>query len=83
MPRPRTLKPKYCLDKSSLRAFVILDGAKTYLGRYGTQESRDSYDRVIGEWISKGRPRHIPARAADGVTVTHVIAAFWAHAKRA
>ena len=39
MPRPRTLKPKYCLDKSSQRAFVILDGAKTYLGRYGTQES--------------------------------------------
>jgi integrase len=83
MPRPRTLKPKYCFDKPSGRAFVILDGAKKYLGRYGTQESRDNYDRVIGEWIGKGRPRCVPARAADGVTVNQVIAAFWSHAKRA
>jgi len=61
---PRTLKPKYCLDKPSQRAFVILDGAKTYLGRFGTQESRDNYDRVIGEWISRGRSRFVPAHAA-------------------
>jgi len=49
---------------SAQRAFVILDGAKTYLGRYGTQESRDNYDRVIGEWISRGRSRFVPAHAA-------------------
>ena len=59
MPRPRTLKPKYSLEKCSLdkpsgRAFVILDGFKKYLGRYDTQESRDNYDRLIGEWISQG-----------------------------
>ena len=53
MPRPRTLKPKYCLDKPSGRAFVIVDGVKKYLGRFDTQESRDNYDRVIGEWISR------------------------------
>ena len=83
MSRPRSLKPKYCLDKPSGRAFVILDGSKKYLGRYGTQESRDNYDRLIGEWIGKGRPRHVPAPSTTGVTVSQVIAAFWSHAKRA
>jgi integrase len=86
MPRPRSLKPKHCLDKPSGRAFVILDGAKKYLGRYGTQESRDNYDRVIGEWIAEGRPRYVSPSAANGaaggVTVSQVIAAFWSHAKQ-
>jgi hypothetical protein len=55
MPRPKSLKPKYCLHKSSGRAFVVLDGQFVYLGQHGTQESRDAYDRVIGEWIARGR----------------------------
>ena len=41
MARLRKLKPHYCHDKASDRAYVRLDGPKkTYLGDYGTQATR-------------------------------------------
>jgi hypothetical protein len=32
-----------------------INGQKKYLGDYGTQASRDEYDRLVGEWIAAGR----------------------------
>ena len=64
---------------------MIIDGKWIYLGDYGTQVSRDEYDRVIGEWIARGRR---PARATDaadpaaGLTISMMIHAFWEHAKK-
>src|SRR5215208_3486592 len=88
MSRPKSLKPKYCHDKSTDRAFVILDGRKTYLGRYGSQDSKDRYDQLIGEWIASGR-RTPPAAAAEdadaapaaGMTVSEVVLRYWTHAQ--
>ena len=84
MSRPRKLKPDYCHDKASGRAYVRLDGKKkTYLGDHGTQASRDEYDRVVGEWIAAGR-QALPDNRRDagaGVTVSTIIAAFWTHAQ--
>jgi hypothetical protein len=82
MARPKTLKPKYCLNKIDGRAFVTLSGKRKYLGNHGTQASRDEYDRVVGEWIATGRQG--AAGRADqpvGTTVSTVIAAFWTHAQ--
>ena len=84
MSRPRTLKPAYCHHRLSGRAFVKIDGHFTYLGDYGTQESRDAYDRVIGEWIARGRTT--PVTEVDretpggGLTVLELVTAFieWA-----
>jgi hypothetical protein len=79
MARPKSLKPKYCHHKNSGRAFVIIDGKWTYLGDHGTQASRDEYDRLIGEWIARGRRSaamtgpHAPAARR---TVTKIIASF-------
>src|SRR5580765_4709888 len=75
--RPLADKPKYCLDKPSQRAFVTLAKKRIYLGRHGTRESRDEYDRLIGEWIAKGRPRTFVDDVSEGPTVTHIILAFW------
>src|SRR5262245_11312794 len=84
MPRPRSLKPAYCLHSASGRAYVRIDGRRIYLGRFNTQESRDAYDRAIGEWIGKGRhstaavhPSCVPGRR----TVSTVISEFWKHAE--
>jgi hypothetical protein len=58
MARPKKSKPDYCRDKSSDRPFVTLNGKRKYLGppgSYGSQASRDAYDRLIGEWIAAGR----------------------------
>ena len=43
MARPRKLKPDYCHDAASGRAYVRINGQKKYLGDYGTQASRDEY----------------------------------------
>lgn len=82
MARPRSLKPKYMLHKASGRACVIVDGKTHYLGRHGSQESIDQYDRLIGEWIARGRPRGVEPDAGDNgpLTVNQVIAGFWAFA---
>jgi hypothetical protein len=47
--------PKYCLHKSSGRAFVRLVGKMHYLGKYGSKASRREYDRLIAEFIANGR----------------------------
>src|SRR3954453_3949476 len=89
MPRPKSLKPSYCHHKSSGRAFVTLDGNRVYLGPYGSQESRDRYDRAIGEWIARGRTTPPPSAAAEpaadgqpptGLTVFELIDRYWTHA---
>ena len=61
MSRPRTTQPKYCLDKTSGRALVVLNGKRVWLGKYDTPESREKYHRIVGEWRAAGsrsmRPR--------------------------
>lgn len=62
---------------ASGRATVRLNGRDIYLGTYGTDESRRNYDRVIAEWLARGRRLAIdPAE----LTVVELIAAFWEHA---
>src|SRR5688500_537818 len=83
MARPRKLKPDYCHDKASGRAYVRLDGKKkTYPGDNATQASRDEYDRVVGEWIAAGRTAPSPAANIDSITISILIAGFWDHAQR-
>jgi len=87
MPRPRgsfKALPNYRLHKPSGRAVVTLAGRDHYLGAYGSKESRDLYDRVVGEWLASGRvqtPDAAPTGATAGITVVEVIAAFWRHAQ--
>jgi len=86
MARPKSLKPAYCLHKPSRRAFVKINGKRVYLGPHGSQESRDEYDRIVGEWIARGRQS--PQASGNGVsptapiTVVEVAAAFWTASER-
>ncbi len=70
--------PKYRLHKPSGRAVVTLLGRDVYLGEYGSPESRAEYDRVIGEWLAKGRAIAV---AGDEVTVNELILAYCRHAE--
>ncbi len=67
MPRPASLKPSYCLDRSSGRAFVTLNGKRVYLGAHGTQASRDAYDRVIASGSIAAVPRPLRAPSTGGL----------------
>ena len=47
----------YRRHKPTGQARVALGGNDFYLGRYGTRESKEAYQRVIGEYVtSQGRP---------------------------
>ena len=70
--------PKYRKHKVSGQALVTLNGKDIYLGRYGSKESRDEYDRVIAEWLVR---RKQPDATTD-LTVTELIADFLDYADR-
>ncbi|HWE36751.1 MAG TPA: site-specific integrase [Isosphaeraceae bacterium] len=71
-PRP----PSYRLHRPSGQAVVTLSGKDHYLGKHGSPESREAYDRLVAEWLSRGRrPPAGPATAA-GPTVNEVILAY-------
>jgi integrase len=84
MPRQTTI-PSYRLHKQSGQALVTLpDGfgrrRDILLGKYGTQESRKEYVRVLSEWESQGRRLSAPQSASD-ITVNELILAYWRHAR--
>ena len=72
--------PLYRLHKQSGQAIVTLSGKDHLLGEFDSKASREKYDRLIAEWLANGR--RADYRRVDGVTVSRVIAEFWAHAKR-
>ncbi len=82
-----TLKlPSYRLHKPSGRAVVTLDGRDHYLGVHGSTESRNEYDRVIGEYLANGRRQSNqggsdPSGSTDP-SINEVLLAFWRHAER-
>ena len=47
--------PRYRHHKPSGQAVVTIDGRDFYLGTHGTKQSREDYDRLIGEWLANGR----------------------------
>jgi integrase len=51
----RTDAPSYRLHRASGQAVVTLAGADHYLGKFGSTESRERYDRLIAEWLANGR----------------------------
>jgi integrase len=67
--------PSYRMHKASGLAIVTLSGKDIYLGEYGTTESKSKYDRVIAEWICRGR-----TKTEASPTVNSLTKAYSAHA---
>jgi integrase len=55
MPRLTQQNPSYRKHRSSGQAVVTLNGQDVYLGPFGTAASKREYDRVISEWLARGR----------------------------
>ena len=71
--------PALRLHKPSGRATVRIDGRDHYLGKYGTPESQEAYNRTIAEWlISRANTSLGPSPAS--LTVTAMILVYWRHA---
>ena len=74
MPKlPHDRLPKYRKHRASGQAVVTLNGVDHYLGPYGSKASHVEYDRLIGEWIARGR---MPATGVNDTTIVELIAAF-------
>jgi hypothetical protein len=57
MPRTAvTSIPKYRKHRPTGQAVVTIGGVDRYLGTHGTKASKLEYDRLIGEWVTAGRP---------------------------
>jgi hypothetical protein len=62
MPRLVNKLPKYSLHKPSGQAKVRYNGKDTYLGRYGSQESKEAY----AEFVRVGGPAPYQAPRQEG-----------------
>jgi len=77
--------PKYRLHKGSGQALVQLDGRRIYLGKYGSDASKEKYRRLVAEWLTGHgqRPRK-PEASSDhrsGLTINELILAYWRFAE--
>lgn len=66
--------PKLRHHKGSGQALVVIGGKSIYLGKYGTPQAQEQYDRVVAEWLSNGRrvDQHAPE-----LTIAETILAYW------
>ena len=63
--------PKYRLHKGSGQALVQINGERIYLGKHGSAESKEKYQRIIAEWlVSVGEPKQGDV-ASPATTIRH------------
>ena len=74
--------PKYRRQKGKNRkadrAFVELEGRRFYLAEYGSEESRQRFHQLVGEWMDNHLNLPIDA---EHTTIVELIARFWIYAK--
>jgi integrase len=78
----RTRVPSYRLHKPTNQAIVVICGKTYYLGRFGSEQSRTEYNRLIAEWLAMGakaRPSASSNAAQPDLTVSELILAYWGH----
>ncbi|MDA0660789.1 MAG: site-specific integrase [Planctomycetota bacterium] len=82
MPRLTTSVPKYRKHHTG-QAFVRLSGRYVYLGKFGSHESKEAYNRVISEWTANHRnPIQRPVlHDHAGYTVAELALAYYQHAQ--
>jgi len=81
MPRQRKI-PALRHHRPSGQASVRIDGRDHYLGKHGTPESLEKYDRLIARWLT-GRHDTLPAPVPTprALTVSEMILAYYRHAE--
>ena len=71
--------PKYRKHRATGQAVCTLNDWDHYLGPYGTQASRIEYDRLVGEWLQRGR--YPVGGSHSEITVVELAARYLAFAK--
>ena len=71
--------PKYCHHKGSNQGFVTLNGRRYYCGKYNTEKSIKTYNRLIAEWIAGTLDSPVDK---EQPTVAQCLAAYLQHCER-
>ena len=79
MPKLTQSVPRYRKHRASGQAVVTLHGKDHYLGPHNSKTSIAEYDRLVGEYLARGRRAPID-RPSDCLVKT-VILAYWSYAK--
>ena len=74
--------PSYRYHKATGQAIVVIRRRFYYLGRFGSPESREKYERVIGEYLASGRVQpQAPSAKRSRLTVRQLGAAYLQHCR--
>jgi hypothetical protein len=76
MPRLVHETPKYRFHRATGQAVVAIQGKYHYLGTFGSEASKAAYDRLIAEWLIKGRAPS-PQPKESELTISELIVAYW------
>ena len=60
---------------------VTIAGKDYLLGAWGSKESKQKYDRLVGEYVSSGRSKSFGTKPAE-LSIAELLVAFKAHAKQ-
>ena len=73
-----TQVPQYCHHRASGQAVVRFNGHDYYLGKFGSPENHDEYDRLVGEWMIKGHqaPPRVLRQPVGQMKVNELILAY-------
>jgi integrase len=79
--------PKYCLHKSTGRAFMLIDGRPFYLGKHGTAESQVRYAQKLAELGQQREhegdaPPPFVLRTPRDLTVNELLLLYMPHAEQ-
>ena len=72
--------PKYRLHKPTNQALVEIRGRRIYLGKFGTEQSKEKYRRIIAEYISTDGNVEVRDKATE-VNVNDLILRYFRYAK--
>lgn len=72
--------PRYRHHKARNLAVVRLNGKDHYLGRYDSPESHREYNRLVGEWLARGRQIASPIEGEPSISLAELIAAYLSYA---
>jgi len=78
MPKLIHLTPRYRRHKGSGQAIVEAGGRVTYLGKWNTIAGRREYDRVVAEWLERGRQ---PLVESGDLTIAEPASRYWSCTK--
>jgi hypothetical protein len=75
--------PKYRLHRGGGRnlAAVTINGKRIYLGKFGSEESKKEYNRLVSQWLDANREA-LPPAPPGHLTVAELLVAYWHHAER-